>query len=128
VRAQAKAVAVRHAAVGEGDELKELADAMAKALTEHEEKLHQYRSTSSQDVLNYRPGIDGQFLGLKGFVESALAKPTDASYERYDELRAQLDTLLAELEATMDEHLALFNEKAAALERPAVFPTKGLER
>jgi photosystem II stability/assembly factor-like uncharacterized protein len=126
VREQAGAVAARHEKAGDGEELTELAKAMGEKLTEIEEKLHQYRSTSSQDVLNYRPGVDGQLLGLKGTVESAQAGPTDASAARFRELRGELDGYLAELQAILDTDLAAFNAKVAEAGKPAVFPSKGL--
>ncbi len=126
VREQARAVAARHAAAGHGEELGELAKALGEKLTETEEKIHQYRSKSSQDVLNFRPGIDGQLVGLKSTVESAQARPTDASVERFNELRAELDGYLAELQEIFDTDLAEFNARVAELGQPAVFPSKGV--
>jgi hypothetical protein len=126
VRRQAKDLAARYEAAGHGEELKKLAEAMGEKLGDTEEKIHQYRSKSSQDVLNFRPGIDGQFLGLKFAVESAQARPTDASVERFTELRAELDGYLAELKQILDTDLKEFNAKVAELGQPAVFPSKGI--
>ena len=76
--------------------------------------------------MNFRPGIDGQLVGLKSTVESAEARPTDASVERFNELRAELDGYLAELKEIFDTDLAEFNAKVAEAGQPAVFPSKGL--
>ena len=126
VRRQAKDLAERYEAAGVGEGLKDLAKALGDRLTETEEKIHQYRSKSSQDVLNFRPGIDGQLVGLKSTVESAEARPTDASVERFAELREELDGYLAELKAILDGDLAEFNARVAELDQPAVFPSKGI--
>jgi hypothetical protein len=77
-------------------------------------------------VLNFRPGIAGQLVGLKSTVESADARPTDASVERFNELRVELDGYLAELKAIFDADLVEFNAKVAELDQPAVFPSKGI--
>ncbi len=126
VRAQAKDVAARHEAAGHGEELSEMAEELGKKLTETEAKIHQYKTESSQDVLNFRPGIDGQLVGLKSVVESAQARPTDAAVERFNELRAELDGYLDELKQIFDTNLAAFNAKVAEAGQPAVFPSKGL--
>ena len=127
VREQAKDLAARYEKAGHGEELKDLAEALGEKLTETEEKLHQYHSKSSQDVLNFRPGIDGQFLGLKSTVESAQARPTDATLARFDELTSALDGYLAGLQEIFDTDLAEFNAKVAEAGQPAVFPSKGIE-
>jgi len=126
VRQQAKDLAARYEKAGHDEELGEMATALGEKLTETEEKIHQYHSKSSQDVLNFRPGIDGQLVGLKSTVESAEARPTDASVERFNELRAELDGYLAELKEIFDTDLAEFNAKVAEAGQPAVFPSKGL--
>jgi len=126
VRQQAQDLAARYEAAGHGEGFTDLAKALGEKLTATEEKIHQYHSTSSQDVLNFRPGIDGQLLGLKSTVESAQARPTDASVERFNELRAELDGYLAELKEIFDTDLAGFNAKVAEAGQPAVFPSKGL--
>lgn len=126
VRRQAKDLAARYETAGHGEGLTDLAEALGEKLTATEEKIHQYHSKSSQDVLNFRPGIDGQLLGLKSTVESAQARPTDASVERFNELRVELDGYLTELKEIFDTDLVEFNVKVAEAGQPAVFPSKGL--
>ena len=103
--------------------MRELAD----KLTGIEEKLHQYHAKSSQDVLNYRQGIDGQLLGLRSVVESADAGPTDSALARFAELREQLDGHLAELQQLLDTELKAFNERVREKDAPPVFPSKGVD-
>ncbi len=81
------------------------ADEISKALTAIEEKLHQVKNESSQDVLNFPPQIDNQLLYLQGVVESTLGAPLQSSVERFDELEAELDGYLAELDAVIDLRL-----------------------
>jgi hypothetical protein len=85
-----------------------------------EQALIQARAESAQDVLNYPPRLDGQWIGLLGVIESADAPPTAGALERYDDLRQELDLRLAELRAVMDTELAAFNERVRALAVPPV--------
>jgi uncharacterized protein YicC (UPF0701 family) len=126
VRAQVNDVAERLEAVGKGDGVETAAQEITESLTAIEEKLHQFRAKSSQDVLNLRQGIDGQLMGLLSTVESAQARPTDSAVARYQELRTTLDGYLDELEQLLDTEVAAFNDRVRETGVPAVFPSKGL--
>jgi hypothetical protein len=126
VRTQIQELAERLDAVGKGDGIQDAADEMGEKLTAIEEKLHQFRAKSSQDVLNLRQGIDGQLMGLRSAIESAQARPTDASVERYDELRATLDGHLDELNEMLESEVASFNDRVRETGLPAVFPADGI--
>jgi len=110
VKAQSTDLGKRLEAAGKGTDVKDAAKALSDELTPIEEKLHQFKIKSSQDVLNYVHGIDQQFVGLLGVVESADARPTDPSVARYDELRAELDSLLALAQEKVDANLPKFND------------------
>ena len=82
------------------------------------------RSESSQDVLNYPPRLDNQILTLLGVVSGPETRPTDGAVERFRDLRAELDALLAELEAVIVTELAAFNELVASKElAPVIVPS-----
>ena len=88
----------------------------------------QARSVSSQDVLNYPARLDAQLLALLGAVTGADAPPTAGSVERFDDLRAELDRQLVELQSTLDTELALFNALVGETGAPAVIVPRREER
>ncbi len=121
VRGQATGLVERLGAVGKAEGLEEPARSLADRTRAVEEKLHQYRIKSSQDVLNYVQGIDGQLVGLQSVVESADARPTDSAVARFSDLRAELDGYLREMQAILDGDLARFNDLVRQKGVPAVF-------
>ena len=62
----------------------------------------------AQDILNFPPQLDNQIVALLGTVAGGESRPTAGSLERFDELRAELDEHLAELQAAYDTELAAF--------------------
>jgi hypothetical protein len=125
VRTQVGDLVARLEAAGQGGGLAASADAVTARLTEIEEKLHQVRAESSQDVLNFPPKLDNQWIALLGDVASAEARPTAGELQRYEELRRELDALLAALDACLTTELAAFEEAVAAKGQPAVIVPKG---
>ena len=101
VRGQVKSVAER----ADNEAITEKADAIADSLTSIEEKLHQTKAKSSQDILNFPPQIDNQLLYLQGVVESTVGAPTEAVKGRFEALRTELDGLVAELDAVLADQL-----------------------
>jgi hypothetical protein len=120
VRKQVGDLAGRLKEAGKGEDLEELAQRIKERLTEVEETIHQTHAESSQDVLNFPPRLDNQIVALKGVVESADARPTDGSVQRYEELRAELDEVKRRIGEILDTDVAELNEKVAALRVPAV--------
>jgi photosystem II stability/assembly factor-like uncharacterized protein len=101
VRSQAEGLAGRI-----GDEtFTGAVDQLVKELTAIEERLSQTKAKSSQDVLNFPPQLDNQLLYLLGNVESVKGRPTASSQERFDELKAALDSHLSALERLLEERL-----------------------
>jgi len=116
VRAQVEALAKRV-----GDEaVTEKAEAVSDALTAVEEKLHQTKAESSQDILNFPPQIDNQLLYLQGVVESAVGAPAPSSQQRFDELETELDSSIAELDAILAEQLPELEELIEVTGAPRV--------
>ena len=91
-----------------------------EALEAVEDKIYQTRAESSQDVLNFPPKLDNQLLGLLGIVNSGNAAPTAGSVERYQDLRAELDAVKAELQGVLDNQVQGFSELVQAKQVPAV--------
>lgn len=120
VKQQVADLLKRLEAAGKGDGLSESANALTEKLTAIEERLHNPKIKSSQDVLNYPTALDGQLLGLQSVVESADAAPTRAAAERYAELRKDLDGILAELQGVLDADLAAWNDAVRKKDVPPV--------
>jgi hypothetical protein len=85
-----------------------MADAITGSLTSIEEQLHQVKSESSQDILNFPPQIDNQLLYLQQIVEKTLGSPLPSSRERFAELEAELDGYIAELDSIIESQLPEF--------------------
>ena len=120
VRAQVSGLMERLLAAGKAEGLEQPAKSLDERTLAIEEKLHQYRIKSSQDVLNYVQGIDGQLVGLQSVVESADARPTDSAVARYGVLRGELDGYLREVRAILDGDLVRFNDLVRAKGIPPV--------
>ncbi len=120
VKAQTKEVASRAEKLGK----KEPIAAKAKALTEKlgaiEEKLVNPKLKSSQDVLNFAPALDHQFVGIAAAAASADGAPRPAEEAYYAELKAKLEGVLADLAGVFDKDLADFNAAVRDAGIPAV--------
>jgi photosystem II stability/assembly factor-like uncharacterized protein len=110
VRAQVEALSARLEKADQGEGVEEAAKKLNERLTAVETRLTQVKNESPQDVLNFPPQLDNQIVALLGAVAGGQARPTKGSRERFDELRQELDGLLAELQAALDTELVAFNE------------------
>jgi photosystem II stability/assembly factor-like uncharacterized protein len=127
LKAQAKTIAERAEKLGKGADLSAKEKTLREKLTAVEEKLVNPKHKSNQDVLNFPPRLDHQFIGLAGVVSSADAPPTAASVELYAELEKKLKGVLDELKGVLDGELAGFNKAVldAGIPPVAVVPRKG---
>lgn len=114
VKAQASAVARRAEKLGKGPALAEREKALAGKLTAIEEQLVNPKLKAAQDVLNFPPALDHQFVGLAGVVSSADAAPAPSSLAYYAELKARLDALKASLANVLETDVPAFNAAATA--------------
>ncbi len=123
VREQAEAAGTRAEEGGFGEELKEMAEAMAGALEPIENRLLQTKAESGQDPINFPPQLDNQFGYLYRHIANAYGPPTAQEMERLVELEAVLARIRGELAAALDMHLEPFNAKVAELGvDPVVLP------
>jgi hypothetical protein len=103
--------------------LKELGDVVARELSRVEEAIYQVRNRSGQDPLNFPIKINNRLAALRRSVETGDARPTDAAYEIFTMLSADLkaqEDAFAEIEKT---YLANFNKAAAGMKLPPVQAT-----
>ncbi|MGE0361938.1 MAG: glycosyl hydrolase [Vicinamibacterales bacterium] len=100
--------------------LEELGDVVTRQLSAVEEEIYQVRNRSGQDPLNFPIKINNRLAALRRSVETGDARPTDAAYEVFAMLGADLkkqEDAFAEIQRT---YLANFNKAAAGMKLPAV--------
>jgi hypothetical protein len=120
VKAQATAIGDRAEKMGKGQVLKDKAKALNEKLTAVEKQLVNPDLKSSQDVLNFPPALDHQFVGIASVAASADAAPTDTSYTYFQQLEGKLAAIQQELSAVLDKDLAEFNKAVRDADIPPV--------
>jgi len=101
-------------------EVKQMADSLSKALTAIEEKLHQTKAKSGQDVLNFPIRLDDKIGGVFDMASSGNMAPAKQSVAVYNELAAQADVQLAKIKVIVTEGLKAFNKLVREKELPVV--------
>ncbi len=110
VRGQATEVARRAAGAGYGDDFVDMAARIGERLGAIENVLVQTKSEAGQDPINFPPMLDNQIGYLYRYVNSGYGRPTDAAYERYEDLAAQLAEQAGALSEVLEGEVARFNE------------------
>jgi hypothetical protein len=101
IRGQLRSIAER----GASETITDKASSISDELTMIEEKLHQTKAESSQDILNFPPRIDNQLLYLQSIVESALGAPTAGMKARFEELQSELDGMVGDVDTIVSRQL-----------------------
>ncbi|HSR68839.1 MAG TPA: glycosyl hydrolase [Acidobacteriota bacterium] len=109
LREQAEALARRASEAGKDDEIKEAAKQLGEKLTAVEDELFQSKHESGQDPINFPSRIDNQIAYLYSVVNGQDARPTEGSYQRFEDLRAELDPVLQKLNEIVENDLQAFN-------------------
>lgn len=73
-------------------------------LSEIEEDLYQVRNRSGQDPLNFPIKLNNRLAALRRSLENGDARPTDAAYQVFEELSAELERQLSRLEELIDDN------------------------
>ncbi|HEV2063900.1 MAG TPA: glycosyl hydrolase [Thermoanaerobaculia bacterium] len=120
IKAQAASIGDRAEKLGKGKALKDQAKAMSEKLTSIEKKLVNPDVKSNQDVLNFPPALDHQFVGIASGVASADTAPADTAYTYFQEIEGRLAGIQAELKAVCDKDLADFNKAVRDADIPPV--------
>ncbi len=111
VRTQMKEQATLAKDAGFGDEFLEMADETGGNLTGVEEELMQTKNESGQDPLNFPPMLDNHIAALYGYILSTNDRPNQGAIERADDLRAELNVQLHELQVILEGEVADFNAR-----------------
>ncbi len=98
-------------------EIQKLADSVLNSLASVEQEVYQVRNQSGQDPLNYPIKLNNKIAALMGIIESADHRPTQQTYEVFDELSKALDTELQKKDATLKTDLPRLN---AAFQREKI--------
>jgi hypothetical protein len=95
-------------------ELRDRMQTFVERITAVEEELYQVRNRSGQDPLNFPIKLNNRLASLRRSVETGDARPTDASYVVFRQLKAELDSHLSELGGALDADLATINDALRA--------------
>ncbi|MDH4066118.1 MAG: glycosyl hydrolase, partial [Acidobacteriota bacterium] len=100
-------------------EIQKLADAVLNSLAAVEQEVYQVKNQSGQDPLNFPIKLNNKIAALMGVIESADHRPTQQTYEVFNELSAALDAELRKRDATIKNDLPRLN---AAFQREKLDP------
>jgi hypothetical protein len=95
---------------GHDEKIKQAKKELDEKLTSVEDELIQTKSESGQDPINYPPKLDNQFAYLHGKVDSQDARPTEGSYQRFEDLKKLLDVQIQKLDELIRIDVAAFSK------------------
>jgi hypothetical protein len=104
-------------------EVKLMADSVVKKLTGLEEKLHQTKAKSGQDVLNYPIRLNDKLSGLFDVVNSGKMPPSKQALEVFTDLSQQADVVLNQYKEVLNTEVPLLNKMI----RDQALPVIGLK-
>jgi photosystem II stability/assembly factor-like uncharacterized protein len=108
----------------EKDSSKKIIDSLSKKLNEKlkaiEEEIIQTKIKSGQDALNYPIKLNNKIAVLADVAASADTRPTQQTYDVFNELTERLNEQLLKFKTVVDSDLVAFNKKVKELEIPAV--------
>lgn len=104
------------------EKVSEAAKALNEKLYEVEGELIQYRAKSTQDTLNFPVMINAKLAALIAVIGSAEGKPTQQSYDVFEDLAGRTDTQLAKLKEIIEKDVAAFSDLIRSADLPAVAP------
>ena len=122
VKKQVKEVSDRAEGLGKKEPLAAKGKALAEKLTAIEEQLVNPKVKSEQDVLNFPPRLDHQFVGVASVAGSGEGAPPASSVAYLAQLEGRLADLKKQLQTVLDTDLADFNRTVQDQGIPAVAP------
>jgi hypothetical protein len=100
-------------------EIQKLADTVLNSLASVEQEVYQVKNQSSQDPLNFPIKLNNKIAALMGVIESADNRPTQQTYEVFEQLSKALDAELQKKDTTLKTDLPRLN---AAFQREKLAP------
>ncbi len=110
LRDQVQAIALRAQKAGFSEEIKKKADELEKKLGSLEKDLIQTKNESGQDPINYQVKLDNQLAYLYSAVHSQDSKPTQAIYQRYEDLNRQVSEVEKRFKHLVENEIAKFEK------------------
>ncbi len=121
VRRQSEEIEERMEKAGvENAEVSRAMKALNEKLVELEEGTTQVKSKSSQDPINFPPRIDNQLTNLYQYVVNADYQPTAGAYERFGDLKPELEALSSRFQEIVSSDLAELNRLVSGLALPPI--------
>jgi photosystem II stability/assembly factor-like uncharacterized protein len=120
IKKQLEGVAERAEGHSDADTISAVSKELRERLSGIEAEIYQVKNRSNQDPLNYPIRLNNKIAALTGVVSSADAKPTAQSYAVYEELSAQLQVQLDQLETIVEDEIPAFNDFVRERDIPAV--------
>ena len=105
---------------GYGDEIAQASNELIKKLTSMEDKLIQKENKKGADGLNFPAQLDCHFIAVLSVVLSTETRPTDGSYQVFEDIKPELAEHLHRLQDIFDEDLTAFNEMIQRKNLPPV--------
>jgi hypothetical protein len=93
-----------------GKDVTQAASILTGKLKSIEEKLIQARNECPLDTCNFPPQLDNHFLNVLDFILSADFRPTERSYECFEDLQREWAGYVSQLQEIFDKELTAFNE------------------
>jgi photosystem II stability/assembly factor-like uncharacterized protein len=123
VRAQMKHLeehAAKSAAPAATKQIAEATQTIDAKLTAIEDVLIQRRLRISDDMLANSPKLDNELVFLMNAIQGADTRPTDAAYQRYEDLEGILIEQITQLQHVVDADVRALNTLAEKLQLQAV--------
>jgi hypothetical protein len=84
------------------------------ALNAVQNELYQTKLQASEDPLNFGIKLNNKIASLHSVIESVDGRPTDQTFQVFDELNAKLQTQLQKLRTTIGTDVPSFNQLIAS--------------
>lgn len=110
-RQQLKAIPGKITTATEKSAIQSQVEKITHELTELEHKLIQTKSETGQDPINYPSMIDDQIAYLYSIVNGQDDRPTEGSYQRYEDLKKSIQVLLQELDQITVSDITALNKR-----------------
>ena len=110
VRSQIQGSADRVKKAGLDEEIGRKSKLLIAKINQLEAKLIQKRNESNQDPINFPSMIDDQIAYLYSTVNSLDDRPNDGAYERFEDLKQQLQEYLAEVKTLWGKDVKDYND------------------
>jgi hypothetical protein len=104
----------------DNEEVTQVGEDLKTKLREVEDILIQWRAKAAQDTLNFPVQINAKLAALISMVLAMEGKPTQQSYDVFNDLAGRVDEQLAKLNTILDEGLPAFNAKVREIGVEAV--------